>query len=135
MRQIWSTAIVSVAISVAAAAQSGKEMDKPMMGDRTNMTYTGCIESVNHGARFLLTNVAHEMTMGHDDMKHDEMMKNEDHMMPGSLNLTGSSDLKNHVGQKVAVTGSVSKGSMSASNNDLDTLTIGSLKVVAKRCS
>ena len=134
MKRIWSTAIVSIAVSAAASAQSGATM--------TSMTYTGCIESVNHGARFLLTHIVHdhEMTMGHDEMKHDEMMKKDsdmhgEQMMPGSLILAGRQDLKKHVGQKVAVTGSVSKGSTGAISNDLDTLTAGSLKVVAKACS
>jgi hypothetical protein len=149
MRRMWSTAIVIVAVSAAVGAQSAKEMDKPMMDDKTSMTYTGCIESVNHGGTFLLTHVVddHQMTMGHDAMvqkdsgsaKEDESAASSDmhgdHMMPSGLVLTGPSDLKKHVGQKVTVTGSVSKGSMGGTRNDLDTLTVASLKVVAKACS
>jgi hypothetical protein len=41
----------------------------------------------------------------------DDMHK--DHVMPSSLSLTGRSDLKKYAGQKVAVTGSVSKESTS----------------------
>src|SRR5262245_1800032 len=148
MKTMWSTAIVIVAVSAAVGAQSGKEMDKSMMGDKTPMMYTGCVESVNHGGTYLLTHLAddHHMAMGHDSkMKNDSAMaiKNEsassdvhgDHMMPSSLVLAGPSDLKKHAGQKVTVTGSVSKGSMDGGmKNDLDTLTVGSLKVVGKAC-
>jgi hypothetical protein len=149
MKMTWSIALVIVAVSAAVNAQSAKEMDKPMMGDRTHVTYTGCIESVNHGGTFLLTHLAddHHMTMGHDEMmkKNSGMAKRDesaassemhgDHMMPGSLVLMGPSNLKKHVGQKVTVTGSVSKGSMGGVRNDQDTLTVGSLKVITKACS
>jgi len=111
-------------------------------------TYTGCVESVNHGGTYVLTHLAddHQMGMGHDaTMKKDSpMMKDESaasgdihgaHMMPSSLVLTGPSDLKKHVGQKVTVSGSVSKGSMDGEmKNELETLTVGSLKVVGKAC-
>src|SRR5262245_29100285 len=49
MKEMWSAAIVIVAASAAVGAQSGKEMDKSMMGDKTPIMYTGCVESVNHG--------------------------------------------------------------------------------------
>lgn len=148
MRRIWGTAIIIVAVTASARAQRGKEMDASMMGDTTNMTYTGCIESVNHGGTFLLTHVAddRQMTMGHEGMKTDSSMEkkdesagasdmHEDQMMPSALVLTWSSDLKKHVGQKVTVTGSVSKGPMDGGRRgDIDTLTIGSLKVVGTGC-
>jgi hypothetical protein len=129
MKRMWGTAIIIVAVSAAAGAQSGKEMDKPAMGDMRNMTYTGCVESVNHGGAYVLTHVAHDQQM----MDHDGMKK--DHMMPSSLALTGRSDLKKHVGHKVTVTGSVSKGSMDGEmKNDMETLAVTSLKVVGKSC-
>ena len=148
MKTMWSTAIVIVAVSAAVGAQSGKEMDKSMMGDKTPMMYTGCVESVNHGGTYLLTHLGddHHMAVGHDSkMKKDSSMamKDEsassdmhgDHMMPSSLVLAGTSDLKKHVGQRVTVTGSVSKGSMDGGMKDeLGTLTVGSLKVVGKAC-
>src|SRR5262245_34896193 len=110
-------------------------MNKPMMADKANMMYTGCVESVNHGGKFLLTHVAddHQVMMGHDGMKKDSgMEKNDeaaassdmhrDHMTPSFLVLTGSSDLEKHVGQIVTVTGLVSKGSMDGgTRSDLDT--------------
>ena len=129
-----------------------------------SMTYTGCVESVNHGAAFLLTKVdsggAESMhgdkTMTHHDdmaMKHDEMaMKSDaaktmqheqtpmadekmDAMSSKSFALAGSTDLSKHVGQKVSVTGSLSEGSMGTMRQDVSTLTIKTLKVVAKSCS
>jgi hypothetical protein len=52
-----------------------------------------------------------------------------------SLVLTGSSDLKKHVGHKVTLTGSVSKGPMDdGMKNEPDMLTVGSLTVVGKSC-
>ena len=149
MKWMWSTAVVVAAVSAAVGAQSAKDGDRPAMGDRMNRTYTGCVEAVNHGGSFLLTHVGD----GHDKgMKDDMAMKkdmgtmnteashgsndmNMDHMMPSAVALTGSSDLKKHVGQRVTVTGSLSNGSIGTMRNDLDTLAVGSLKVVAKSCS
>jgi hypothetical protein len=140
MKTMWSTAIVIVAVSAAVGAQSGKQMDKSMMGDKTPMMYTGCVESVNHGGTYLLTHLAedHQMAMGHDGKMKNESASSDmhgDHMMPSSLVLAGPSDLKKHVGRKVTVTGSVSKGSMDGGmKSDLETLTVGSLKVVGQAC-
>jgi len=39
------------------------------------------------------------------------------------------------VGQKVSITGSVSEGSMGTMRQDVSTLTIKTLKVIAKSCS
>src|SRR5262245_38946763 len=134
MKWMWSTAVVVVAVSAAVSAQSGKETNEPRMADKMSMTYTGCLESVNHGASFLLTHLAddHQAMMHHDGMmKGDsEMARKED-----SVFLTGRSDLKKHVGQKVTVTGSVSHGMPETMQNNRDTLTVASLKVVAKSCS
>jgi len=148
MKWMWSTAIVVAAVSAAVGAQSAKDADRPAMGDRMNTTYTGCVEAVNHGGSFLLTHVGDshekamkdEMSMKKDmgNMKTEAHASNDmnmDHMIPSALALTGSSDLKKHVGQKVTVTGSLSSGAMDTMRNDLDTLTVGSLKVVAKSCS
>src|SRR5215510_6373020 len=88
----------------------------------------------------------HQAMMRHDGMmegdatmaKKDEPgASNEmhDHMMPGTVVLTGRSDLKKHVGQKVTVTGSLSHGMSETMPNDRDTLAVASLKVVAKSCS
>jgi hypothetical protein len=149
MKWMWSTAVVVVAVSAAASAQSGKEMNEPKMGNKMNMTYTGCLETVNHGGLFLLTHVGddHETMMGHDGMmKSDSQMAmkddahasnemHEDHMMSGAIVLIGRSDLKKHVGHKVTVTGSRLHAMSETMPNDRDTLAVTSLKVIAKSCS
>jgi hypothetical protein len=52
-----------------------------------------------------------------------------------SFALAGSADLSKHVGQRVSVTGSLSDSSMGTMRQDVSTLTIKTLKVVAKSCS
>jgi hypothetical protein len=111
-------AIVVAALSAAAGANSANEM---------NMTYTGCVVSVNHDGAFFLT---HVNEVGHKAMK-DNM--NTDHTAPARLALAGR-DLKKHVGQQVTVTGPVSTSTMATMSGDFKTLAIGSLKVVAKSC-
>ena len=137
MKRMWSAAFVIVVASAAVGAQSGKEMDKSMKGDKAPTTYTGCVESVNHGGSYLLTHLTeeHQMGMGHDGtMKKDSGMP-ADHMMPSALVLTGPANLRKHVGRKVTVTGSLSKGATGTLRSDLDTLTVTSLKIAAKACS
>jgi len=162
MRTNWvlATAVVAITVAAAVGAQSASTMQQPAKGETMSMTYTGCVESVNHGAAFLLTKVdggssMHgDMAMKHDDtaMKHDDMamksdsaktMQHEQMPMAGekmapmsskSFALTGS-NLGKHIGQKVSVTGSLSDGSMGAMHQDLSTLTVKTLKVIAKSCS
>ena len=62
----------------------------------------------------------------------DEKM---DGMPSKSFALAGSANLNKHVGQKVSVTRSLSEGSMGTMHQDVSTLTIKSLKVIAKSCS
>jgi hypothetical protein len=149
MKLTWSTAVVVAAVSAAVSAQSGKEMNEPKMGGKMTMTYTGCIEAMNHGGSFLLTQVGddHEAMMGHDGMtKGDSQMAqkdeprpsnemHDDHMMSSAIILIGRSDLKKHVGQKVTVTGSRLHTMSATVPNDRDTVAVTSLKVVAKSCS
>ena len=136
MKWMWSTALVVVAVSAAVSAQSGKDMSEPRMGDTMKMGYTGCVETVNHGGSFLLTHIAddHQAMMHHDGAMKSESKMHDDHMMPSAVVLTGRADLKKHVGQKVTVTGSLSRA-MSETPNDRDTLAVASLKVVAKSCA
>jgi hypothetical protein len=96
MKWMWRRAVVVAAASSTAAAQSGKEMGmgKSAMSEMMTTNYTGCVEAVNHGGSFLLTHIGDAMT-------------------PGAVVLAGKSDLKKHVGQRVSVTGSLSKESMS----------------------
>jgi hypothetical protein len=152
MKLIWRTAIVIVAATAALRAQSATDMNKASKRDKMSTTYTGCVEDVNHGASFLLTHVAadHEKAMKDDMMKGDTMKKdmemktdaagasngmNGDHMMASSLALTGSSDFKKYVGQKVTVSGSLAKESKDSMRHRLGTLTVRSLSVVGKSCS
>ena len=157
MRANWilTAAVVAMSVTAAVDAQSAKAMGKPSKGDTMSTTYTGCVESVNHGSAFLLTKVDGGGSM-HDDkaMKHhdDRAMKSDaaktmqheqtpmaDEKMGAmagkSFALAGSTDLSKHVGQKVSVTGSLSDGSIGTMRQDLSTLTVKTLKVVAKSCS
>ena len=173
MRMNWvlGTAVVAMSVTAAVGAQSAKAMHQPSKGDTMSMTYTGCVESVNHGAAFLLTKVDSggvesmhgdktmkhhdDMAMKHDDMamKHDDMARKSDAAKPmqhektamadekmdamplKSFALAGSTDLNKHVGQKVSVTGSLSDGSTGTKRQDVSTLTVKTLKVIAKSCS
>jgi len=139
MRANWilTAAVVAMSATAAIDAQSGKAMGKPSKGDTMSTTYTGCVESVNHGSVFLLTRVDGAGSM-HDDqaMKHhDDMNMKHDDVAMKSFTLAGAADLSKHVGQKVSVTGSLSDGSMGTMRQDLSTLTIKTLKVIAKSCS
>jgi hypothetical protein len=149
MRTNWilTTVLVTMSVTAAVGAQSTSAVGKPSKGDAMTMTYTGCVESVNHGGAFLLTKIDGPESM-HDDMakKTDaaKTMKPEttpmadekmDAMPSKSFALAGSVNLSKHVGQKVSVTGSVSEGSMGTMRQDVSTLTIKSLKVIAKSCS
>jgi hypothetical protein len=111
---------------------------------------------VNHGASFLLTRIdgGHagfmhgDRTAKHHDeapMKSDgaTTTKHEQTAMAGekteamltqSFTLAGATDLSKHVGQKVSVTGTRSDGS-AGMREDVSTLTIKTLKVIAKSCS
>jgi hypothetical protein len=158
MRTNWilSTAIVAISVTAAAGAQSTKAMGKPSKGDTMSMTYTGCVESVNHGAAFLLTRIdgagAESMHRGmamahHDDTamkgdaaktmqhEHTRMADEKTGAMPSQTFALAGSDLSRHVGQQVSVTGSLSDGSMGTMRQDLSTLTVKALKVIAKSCS
>jgi len=158
MRMNWmlSAAVVAVSFTAAASAQSAKATGKPSKADAMSMTYTGCVESVNHGGWFLLSDVegvGSESMNGMAMTPHDDMaMKGDaaktmpheqtpmaDAKMNGmpstSFALSGSANFSKHVGQKVSVTGSVSDGSAGTMRHDVPTLTVKTLKVIAKSCS
>ena len=145
MKWMWSAAFVAVAVSAVVSAQSGKEMNESKMGNEMNVTYSGCVEAVNPGGSFLLTHVGDDHQTGAaikrtpTMMNHDAMMKTDSEMAKkdesSAVVLTGRSDLKKHVGQKVTVTGSLSHGMSETMSNNRDTLAVASLKVVAKSCS
>ena len=144
MKWMWSAAFVAVAVSTVVSAQSSKEINGPKMGNEMNVTYSGCIEAVNGGS-FLLTHVGDDHQTGSaikrmpTMMNQDAMMKTDSEMAkkaePSTVVLTGRSDLKKHVGQKVTVTGSLSHGMSETMSNNRDTLAVASLKIVAKSCS
>jgi hypothetical protein len=143
MRTNWllTPAVLAVSVTAVAAAQTAKA-GKPAMDDAMSATYTGCLESVNHGASFLLTKVHDtEPMQGDMAMKHhdDAAMKGDggekmDAMATKSFALAGAG-LEKHVGHKVSVTGSLSDGSMGAMRQDVSTLTVKTLKMIAKSCS
>jgi hypothetical protein len=159
MRTNWilGAAVVAMSVTAAVGAQTTKDMERPSKGDTMSMTYTGCVESVNHGGTFLLTKVdsvgatsMHGNTaMRHQGdvampgdaakpMQHEQMPMAEEKMdmMPSkSFVLAGTSNLSKHVGHKVSVTGSLSDGAMGTMRQDVSTLTIKTLKMIAKSCS
>jgi hypothetical protein len=157
MRMNWmlTTAVVAMAGTAAASAQSAKAMGTSSKSDAMGMTYTGCVESVNHGAVYLLTRVARaESRHNGEAMKHngDMAMKGDaasrmqyeqapmadpkmDAMSSKSFALAGSANLNKHVGQRISVTGAVSDPPMGTMRLDVPTLTVKTLKVIAKSCS
>ena len=164
MRTNWvlNTAAIALSVTAAVGAQSAKGMHQPSKDAAMSVTYTGCVESFNHGGAFLLTRIDSvdsmhdDKTMKHHDdmaMKHDDMaMKGDaaktmaheqapvadekmDAMSAKSFALAGSTNLSKHIGQRVSVTGSLSDGAMGTMRRDLSTLTIKTLKVIGKSCS
>lgn len=145
-RILLGATILSVALATTVWAQSREamRMDKGMAPMSGATAYVGCIESVNHGARFILTHVsdgtAMNDTMKKPDakmasMKHDDMKAADTGMgmmAPESLALkTTAVDLRKHVGQKVLLTGTRAEGEGA---DMTPTLTVSALKVVAKSC-
>jgi hypothetical protein len=143
-----------VGIVMAATSVAGAQTEKKMahtMSDTMAMTYTGCVESINHGASFALTHLSddHMMDSHGSAMKNDDMMKTTDQTMkgpaeggggmdimtPSALLLTGRFNMRKHAGQTLRVTGVVSKASDTAMPRELDSLNVSSLKIVAKSCS
>ena len=141
MRTNWvlTTAVMAMSVTAAVGAQSAKAMHQPSKGDAMSVAYTGCVESVNHGGAFLLTKIDSVHSMRDDKtMKHQQAPMADEKMDPMSATsfaLAGSTNLSKHIGQKVSVTGSLSDGSMGTMRQDLSTLTIKTLKVIAKSCS
>lgn len=133
-----------IASSLAIVACATTTM---LAGDAMTTTYTGCVEAVNHGATLMLTHVGQgpmaakpdDMSMKPEDMsmKHEDMAMGRDSMQapPTALALSGRSDLRKHVGQKIEVIGMISKGAANSMRDDLQTLSVSSLKVIAKKCT
>ena len=148
--------------TVAVGIRSATAMERPAHGEATSVTYTGCVESVNHGYAFLLTNVDVADAMHRDvaTQQHDGMaarngnmaMKDDagkpmppdqstmadpkmEAMSPKSFGLAGSASFSRHVGQKVSVTGTLADAATRAVRQDMATITVKNLKVLAKSCS
>jgi hypothetical protein len=71
-------------------------------------------------------------------MQHEQMPMADEKMdmMPSkSFVLAGAANLSKHVGHKVSVTGSLADGAIGTMRQDVSTLTIKTLKVIAKSCS
>ena len=157
-RRFSSAALMSFALVGSVWAQSngamrnGKSMNHEMDGmGAMKTTYIGCVVSVNHDAKFVLTQVTADAgmkpamkkqdakmaamkhdDMKHDEMKHDEMKSSEDMMVPATFALKAESvDLRKHVGHKVSVTGSRVE---SENGTMTPTFAVASLKVVGKSC-
>jgi hypothetical protein len=143
----------SIALMIAAGAsvaslaneQASTSMKQPKKAKTS--VYAGCIQAAGQDGGFVLTHVASgRMDVKQDGaaMGHDVMMPASDAMaadhdggmaMPSILTLTGRSDFRKHVGQKVSVTGTLSKGATSSTRGVEETLSVRSLKVLAKMCS
>jgi hypothetical protein len=157
MKAIWMlTTVVAMSVTASVGAQSAKATGKAANDKTMSTTYTGCVESVNHGAWFVLTRVdTADREARHRDMAmthHDDMaMKGEaarmqsgptpmaddtmDAMPSKSFALTGAANLSRYVGQQVSVTGSLSNRPIGTMRHDMSTLTVKTLKVVAASCS
>jgi hypothetical protein len=138
MKWMWATAVI-VAISAAVSAETGKVMNGSKAGNKMNMTFTGCVEAVQPGGSFVLTHVADSMMQNNSEMTKKDGTRTSKQMhaatmMSSGMVLTGGTDFRQHVGQKVTVTGSRSHGTSEAMPHGQDTLTVASLKVIAKSC-
>jgi hypothetical protein len=152
MKAIWMlTTVVAMSVTAAVGAQSAKATGKASNDKTMSTTYTGCVESVNHGAWFVLTRVDtadRDIAITHHD---DMAMKGEaakmqsgptpmaddmmDAMPSKSFALMGAANLSRYVGQQVSVTGSLSNRRIGTMRHDMSTLTVKTLKVVAASCS
>src|SRR5262245_50346122 len=110
-----NTTSVVVGIVMAATSVAGAQTEKKMvhtMSDMIPTTYTGCVESINHGSAFALTHLSgdHMMASHGAAMKNDDMMKTKDEAMkdsaagggsmdampPSALLLTGAFNMRKH---------------------------------------
>ena len=154
MKRNVMAGLLMTCMSSAVLAQSAGTMDKGKasgsmnkMSDET--TYTGCLEKGSAARTFVLTHANRADSMQHNSMKSESTktasMKKDamghetmspDMMMMASVSLTGSAvDLNKHVGHKVTVSGSSDAMAKDATGMTSPTLTVKTLKMVAKSCS
>jgi hypothetical protein len=141
---------VAIAISGVVTVVAGAQSDAGRMANHADhgmdmaksVTYTGCLQKGPMGAgRFVLAHAA-MVDPGHKEMmmkdsvqmtmhEHDMAEQGMDPMMTVT---SAGVDLAKHVGQKVSVMGSVTNGTMDRSGSETSTLTVTSLKSLAKSC-
>lgn len=145
--------LLAVAVMGHAVGAQGTTMAKPMANEKS---YTGCLEAGTATGTFTLTHAAMAMAkdaMGKDGMAKDGMMKDgmaKGAMAPEAYALSGAGvDFAAHVGHKVTVMATASKGGAMMKNgmsNDamkhdgmamdkaMPSLTVSSLTMVATTC-
>jgi len=138
-----------IAVGASAAALADEQPSASMKQPMKEMTsvYSGCIQASEQGGSFVLTHVTSgrmDSKQGGTAMGDDTMMPKADAMaadhdgrmtMPSTVIPTGRSDFRKHLGQKVSVTGTLSDGATSSVHDGAETLSVRSLKVLAKVCS
>ena len=137
-RMLGIALAAALSVSAAAGAQTMEQMDKRTKDHKMTGTYTGYLEPATGGG-FLLTHIA-----GSEDMPmHEKGMSkgmsasgmSGDSMMSTTVRVAGLSSLAKHVGQQVAIKGSVSHPSAEGMQGVLPALAAVSLRVVSKSCS
>jgi hypothetical protein len=137
-------AISGIVTGVAGAqTESGRMANHPDRGMdmMKTVTYTGCLQKGPMDASGFVLAHAAMVDPGHKEMMMKDSGKKTMHeedtaergMEPAMIVTSAAVDLAKHVGQKVSVTASVTKG-MDASGSDVSTLTIKSLKMIGKSC-
>jgi hypothetical protein len=140
---------VAMAISGMATAAAGAQTEAGRMANHADhgmdmmktVTYTGCLQKGPMDARGFVLAHAAVVDPGHKDMMMKDPGKMTMHepdtaergMEPAMMVTSAAVNLAKHVGQRVSVTGSVTKG-MDASGSDVSTLAIKSLKMLEKSC-
>jgi hypothetical protein len=156
-------ACLSAVVAAQSAGTMDKGKASGSMHKMTDeTTYTGCLEKGSAARTFVLTHANRADSMQHDSMKNeatktasmrdgamqnaamkDDAMKKDamakettTDMMTPTVNLASSAvDLNKHVGHKVTVSGSADLMGKDASGMTSPTLTVKTLKTVAKSCS
>ena len=140
---ICGAAIPVALVAAAIRVQPLKGSELSSTDSMKSMTYRGCVVVANHGAVVLLKDIATDavsMPNVHD-MKSETMKPGQtstgaaamDSVPAKTMALSGLVDLQKHSGQTVSVTGMLSDAPPVW--RDLPTLTVRSLKVIAKSCS
>ncbi|HUL72258.1 MAG TPA: hypothetical protein VLT86_04105 [Vicinamibacterales bacterium] len=141
MRNIVSAIGMACVLGAIVGAQSsdGRMAKAHDMGTAKDVTYTGCVEAGMAGSKtFSLTHAT--MADDKNDTMKDGAGKMADHDMGmggmQAIAITSKSvDLTKHVGEKVTVTGPESHDMMDGAAAGATTVTVKTLKRIAKSCS